>query len=401
MKGNVTAQQIKSMLKNNKPGYYAVGNGLYLRISGERTGFWVIRYSIHSKRREISIGSYPEMSLADAGAETTLLKKNLKEGIDPQAEKKRADKTEFHTVEDLAQDWIKDLEKRLKHPRIPRRIYQKDIAPFIGELAIDQITPRDIRGIINKITDSGRRTVSNDALLYCKQLFRHAIKLDLIAHNPAEAFSISDAGGVEKSRNRFLALKEIKTVFQVLNKYPDQFSRENFLAVALLLSLGVRKGELIAAQWIEFDFRKKLWHIPESRSKTGVAITVPLADEVIVWFDELRIRSNRSDYVFPNRRVSKRFGHISMDTLNAAIQKLFREKKLSIKHFTVHDLRRTCRSLLASEGVPGHIAERCLNHKLKGVEGIYDRYDYLDERREALDKIVKKIAPLVDLVAVS
>jgi len=59
-----------------------------------------------------------------------------------------------------------------------------------------------------------------------------------------------------------------------------------------------------------------------------------------------------------------------------------------IEYFTVHDLRRTCRSLLASTGVPSHIAERCLNHKLKGVEGIYDRHDYLDERREALDKLV-------------
>ncbi len=56
-------------------------------------------------------------------------------------------------------------------------------------------------------------------------------------------------------------------------------------------------------------------------------------------------------------------------------------------HFTVHDLRRTCRTLLAKQGTPGHIAERCLNHKLKGVEGIYDQYDYLPERKEALNKL--------------
>ncbi|WP_349304471.1 hypothetical protein [Pseudoalteromonas rubra] len=97
------------------------------------------------------------------------------------------------------------------------------------------------------------------------------------------------------------------------------------------------------------------------------------------------MRAFGSDYAFPNRRASKRFGHISPDTLNAAIQKLFREDKMPVPHFTVHDLRRTCRSLLASNGVAGHIAERCLNHKLKGVEGVYDRYDYLDGRREALE----------------
>ncbi len=62
-----------------------------------------------------------------------------------------------------------------------------------------------------------------------------------------------------------------------------------------------------------------------------------------------------------------------------------------IEHFAVHDLRRTCRSLLASLRVPSHIAERCLNHKLKGVEGIYDRYDYLDERKEALEKVTNLV----------
>lgn len=67
-----------------------------------------------------------------------------------------------------------------------------------------------------------------------------------------------------------------------------------------------------------------------------------------------------------------------------------------IAEFTVHDLRRTCRSLLAAAGVPGHVAERCLNHKLKGVEGIYDRYDYFDERRKALIKVEKLVASLVN-----
>ncbi len=67
---------------------------------------------------------------------------------------------------------------------------------------------------------------------------------------------------------------------------------------------------------------------------------------------------------------------------------------MPVEHFTVHDLRRTCRSLLAEAGVAGHVAERCLNHKLKGVEGIYERYDYLDERREALRIIASSILPI-------
>ncbi|MBC8208821.1 MAG: hypothetical protein H8E79_06605 [Desulfobulbaceae bacterium] len=113
----------------------------------------------------------------------------------------------------MAEDWLADCAKRLKYPRISRRVYTKEIQPLIGDLSIDQVTPRDIRAIISKIAISGRPTIANDALTYSKQLFRHGIKLDLLTHNPAEPFNVSDAGGVEKNRTRALSYKELKSVF--------------------------------------------------------------------------------------------------------------------------------------------------------------------------------------------
>ena len=173
--------------------------------------------------------------------------------------------------------------------------------------------------------------------------------------------------------------------------------------------LGVRKGELIAATWDEFDFTAKTWHLPPDRTKTSAEIIIPLPDQVITWLHELKIRSVNSAYVFPARRASKRREYISDDTLNHALEKLFGLKvdakknplpnylgEAGVEHFVVHDLRRTCRSLLAANGIPSHVAERCLNHKLCGVEGIYDRYDYMDERRKALAIIADQIAPLVE-----
>ncbi len=204
------------------------------------------------------------------------IKANAKKGIDPQAEKKRGDISELKTVNQLSEDWLAECEKRLKHPNIPRRVYTKDIAPIIGELGIEQVNPRDIRVIINKIAESDRPTIANDCLMYCKQLFRHAIKLDLCNSNPAEAFTISDAGGVEKSRNRALNLEEVNQVFSCFRANANQFIRENYLTVAILLCLGVRKGELIAAKWDEFNFDKAIWNIPEERSKTGIGIAIPL-----------------------------------------------------------------------------------------------------------------------------
>ena len=210
--------------------------------------------------------------------------------------------------------------------------------------------------------------------------------------------------GIEQSKDRFLAIEELEQFFKVAAKNSDSFSRENYLACALLVCLGVRKSELIESMWSEFDLDKQVWSLPKERSKTGVGIDIPLSKEVIEWLLELKVRAFGSEYVFPNRRAGK-MPHMGRDTLNRAITKLFGheagKKKQppnlmgKMKHFTVHDLRRTCRTLLAKQGTSGHVAERCLNHKLKGVEGIYDQYDYFEERKEALNKISFKIYELV------
>lgn len=168
-------------------------------------------------------------------------------GDDPIAERKLNRPEALITVNDLFEDWHKDLVKRLKHPRIPERIYRKDIAPTIGGLALSKVTPIDVRAILQNITKSGRPTISNDALLHMKQLFDHGIKLGLIQSNPATAFKVNDAGGVEKSRERALSLDEIAYVFKVFREHSDCFSRDNYLACALLLLLAVRKSELTEA----------------------------------------------------------------------------------------------------------------------------------------------------------
>ncbi|MDN5369543.1 MAG: hypothetical protein PWP74_851 [Shewanella sp.] len=404
-------KQIKAFLKSKELGRKAVGDGLYIRVQTEGVAYWEVRYSVNGKRRSMvpNGGIYPAMSLVEAKAEAAKIKLLAKQGVDPLAERERQQEETIKTVNDLFEDWYQTTAVRLKHPEIPQRMYTKDIKPTIGQLKVEDVNARDIRAIIHKVAKSNRPTVANKTLLCCKQLFNHACKLDLISGNPAAAFKPVDAGGIEKSRSRVLSLNEIATVFTVLRESKPSFSHENYLAVALLLCLGVRKGELIAAKWSEFDFDEQLWHMPEERSKTGVGITIPLSDFAIEWFKELRVIACGAEYVFPARKVGKRRGYISNDTLNHALAKLFGQKldshgqatenvlgKAGISHFTVHDLRRSCRTLLASLKVAPHIAERCLNHKLKGIEGTYNQHDYLEERREALGKLAALVSPIVN-----
>ncbi|WP_157936255.1 site-specific integrase, partial [Shewanella sp. 10N.286.52.B9] len=214
--------------------------------------------------------------------------------------------------------------------------------------------------------------------------------------NPASAFSVTDAGGVEKSKDRALTIEELTQFFKIARDNSDSFSRGNYLACALLVTLGVRKSELAEAPWKEFDLEQQVWNLSKERSKSGVGIVIPLPEIVMGWIEELKMRACGSEYVFPNRRSSKN-AHMGKDTLNRAITKLFGHEAGKKKqppnlmgdmaHFTVLDLRRTCRTLLAKQGTLGHVAERCLNHKLKGVEGIYNQHDYFEERREALSKL--------------
>lgn len=400
--GKLTAREVTAKAKGN-PGRYADGEGLYFVVPKSGKPFWMLRYTANKKRKEMTLGKQSDLSLADARVEAALKMKQHREGIDPLLVKKRSQQATIKTVDDLFIDWHQGNMKRLKHPNIPERIYRKDIAPHIGSYNVDSVTAIDIREVLRTIAASDRPTIANDALMYCKQLFNHGIKLDVLAANPASAFSVNDAGGVEKSKDRTLTIEELNHFFKVAKDNCDSFTRDNYLACALLICLGVRKSELCEAKWEEFELIKALWHLPKSRSKTNVGFTIPLPPEVLAWFEELKVRGCDSEYVFPNRRASKN-GHMGADTLNRAISKLFGKepgkKKQSpnvmgdIPHFTVHDLRRTCRTLLAKQGTPGHVAERCLNHKLKGVEGVYDQYGYLKERQEALSILATTIEPI-------
>jgi integrase len=122
--------------------------------------------------------------------------------------------------------------------------------------------------------------------------------------------------------------------------------------------------------------------LPAERTKTGSAIDIPLPGAAVEWLRELERLACGSKWVLPARKMQDRMlPHISESTLSVALAKI----KHGLEPFTIHDLRRTARTHLEALGVVPHIAERCLNHKIKGVEGIYNRHDYFEERKAALN----------------
>ena len=404
--GKLTVKTIQSKVSKNDVGKHADGGGLYFVVPKSGFPYWMLRYTYNKKRKEMTLGKLNDLSLQDARYEAGAKMKLARNGKDPLLEKKRAEQESIVTVNDLFEDWFVTVSQRIKSSHIPERVYKKDIAPVLGEIKLDQLSARDIRTVLSNISNSGRATIANDAIGYCKQLFNHAVKLDLLQYNPAHAFSYKDAGGTEQARERALTEEELGVFLKTTKKHIKQFGQDNYLAVLLLVCLGVRKSELCEAKWEEFDLDAAVWKLPAARSKTSVGIDIPLAPQVIEWLNELKVRACGSEYLFPSRRSSKS-PHMGADTLNRAISKMFGREVRQSKHsknlmgdmeyFTVHDLRRTCRTLLAKLGTSSHVAERCLNHKLKGVESVYNQHDYFEERKAALSQLSEKVSSLIYL----
>jgi integrase len=149
--------------------------------------------------------------------------------------------------------------------------------------------------------------------------------------------------------------------------------------------LAVRKSELICARIEEFDLDGAAWHLPAQRTKTGVAIDIPLPHQAVAILRDLARLAEGSAWLLPARKMQTRMiPHIDLNTLGAALAKHIRPLMGGSEPFTVHDFRRTARTHLEALGVAPHVAERCLNHKVKGVEGIYNRHDYFTERKAGL-----------------
>lgn len=353
--------------------------------------FWKFRYRFAGKARVMNIGSYSNLSLANARKLAKELRAKVSLGHDVAGEKQErkadaVDKIEQEkravTVSHLADEYFERMILgRWKHPNIVRSRIEKDIKPAIGKLKVEDVKPLHVDAMLQSIVKRGAPTVANDVLRWTRRMFDYAIKRHMVEVNPVSAFDLSDAGGKEEARARALSEAELIQFFAAM-KIAKGFSRQNELTVKLLLLLAVRKMELLAAQWSEFDLDEGLWYLPGERTKTGAPIDIPLPPVAVEWLRELHEMAASSRWVLPARKMQQRMiPHIGESTLGVALAKV----KHDINHFTVHDFRRTARSHLAALGVQPHIAERCLNHKLKGVEGIYDRHDYFEERKAALN----------------
>jgi integrase len=361
------------------------GDGLTFTLSRSGTASWILRYRHAGRGRELTIGNYPDISLSEARKRAREQRAEIDRGADPAAIKRtvKAAALRDWTVSQLIKDY---REKILVELAIStQRSYGRNLLRIdakIGSLAVSKVTSADIVAMLEDV--GATWSESNMLLCTVKMLFRHAAGKKLVAANPSAGIELTAVLGKRPPVKRRLMLSETELRL-LLNA---DMRRENALAVRLLLGTAVRSDELLHATWNQFDFEQDVWSVPAT--KTGPGMQIPITGLVKSWLIELRGLAGSSNYVLPARveRRKIRLGgdaSINPNTIGAAIEFWLTEHKPEVRRFTPHDLRSTAKSHMRALGVPREITEMCLNHKLPGVEGIYDVHTYFDERKQALN----------------
>jgi integrase len=385
-KGLLSDLQLRHWIKAGTPLAKADGNGLTFTLSAAGVAGWILRYRHGARRRELSIGRYPDISLADARGIATIKRAEIMQGRNPAADKQKAKATAAKdwTVRELVKDYrAKKLVSLADSTQVSYGRHLKRIEKKLGALTVREIEASDLVALIE--ASSLTWGESNMLLITTKCLFTHACGKRLINANPCHGIMLSALLGERPPKRQRLMLTR-EELHLLLNA---GMRRRNALTIRILLATAVRSAELYTARWEHVDLDEARWHIP--KSKTGAAMDIPLAPVVVDWFKELREFAGESAYVLPahsHGRAARQGGdtHVSKDTIREAIGYWLDAEKPAVRRFTPHDLRSTMKSHMRALSVPRDISEMCLNHRLSGVEGIYDRHTYFDERKQALEK---------------
>ncbi len=385
--------QIKHWVNKGAPIARSDGGGLTFTLSEAGTATWILRYRMGAgRRKELTLGNYPDLSLAKARQMAREHRVSIDKGEDPAA-KKKVEKMQSKmawTVRALIDDY---KQKKLVTPSLAEgTIYyrkwdlEKVILPKLGSLEVRHITPAKIVHVLESAKRSW--TISKRILTSCKLLFAHACGKRLIDSNPAAGIDLVALMGERPPIRKRVMLneEELRTLLADI----DDIGMENALAFRILLATCVRSVELAKARWEHIDFDRATWWVPDDSVKTRKGFLVPLTPTVVSWFKDLRDLAGESPWVLPARieRRRRRLGdtHVGETTLWAAISRAFERGDIQIRKFTPHDTRSTAKGHMRNMGISREISELALNHTLKGMEAIYDVREEIPERREALER---------------
>ena len=373
------------------------GDGLSIRVSLLGKIRWQFRYRINKKGQRCDIGDYPEISLQQARSLCKKYRSWLAEGLDPKIQRdlEREVSLKPVTVQDALEYWLVEYaEDNRSNVSKHRAQFERHIYPYIGHYPLEQTETRHWlecfdrirRGIEGKQKPApvaAGYTMQNakQALRFCR-VRRYAISREL------DDLTISDVGSKQRKKDRVLTDDELTSLWHSLQpEFSDLFLPYYQNILKVLLIFGSRTQEVRLSTWNEWDFKTGFWTVPKEHTKTGTAIIRPIPDALYSWLKHLKATNVENDYVLGELKRSEAVSLYG----GKCWQRLEHKEKWSL-----HDLRRSLATKMNDLGVAPHVVEQLLGHSLGGVMAIYNRSQYLPEKKAALELWLDRLDLLIN-----
>jgi len=370
--------------------------GLSLRVTRNGVKTFALRTRVNGRLVRVTLGRYPELSLAEARAKAHEAIAKARAGIEIGGGRRSSEGFAFDAV---VRNYIDQQCRRFMKERSCREAERVLSVEFIANWRnrdVRKVTKQDVIAVVNEIftrpqLDAKKRTVrterpsaANHAFGHVRAFFNWCVGQGKIEISPCVGLR---SPAPKKKRDRVLADDELAAIWRAAESLGYPYGG----IVRLLITTVQRRSEVAGLRWEMLDWTERLWRVPGAENKSGREYVVPLSDFALSIIkgvpridQRLLFPAQRSDgKVFADWSKSKR----RLDELSGVMD------------WTIHDLRRTGSTNLAKLGVAPHVKERVLNHltgELGGVAGVYDIYSYLPEKRAALDLWAERIAEITD-----
>ncbi len=389
--------------------------GLYLVIQKSGAKSWAVRYRANGIPKKFTLGSYPAVDLATARKRAQEVLGQLAGGKDPAMAKKAARQAaraehwaDDDRVERVARLFIERYVKRsgkvgAEWGKEIERLFRIEINPRIGAKRIGDVRKRDINDILDAIADRGSPITANRCFAVLRKFFNWARDdRDLITVSPCAGVT---ARTEERSRDRVLEDEEIRLAWRAFDAIGWPFGPIG----KLLLLTGARRSEIAEARWQEIDLAARTLTLPASRTKNDKPHVIPLSDEAVEIIKALPRIEGKAGLLFSTTgatavsgfsRSRQAIDKAILDALKAEAQARGDDPdEITVPTpWTLHDLRRTVATNLQKLGVRLEVTEAVLNHvsgSRAGIVGVYQRHEYAEEKRAALDAWARRLDAII------
>jgi integrase len=367
--------------------------GLCLRLSPRSEKIWAVRYTVGGKRQRHTIGAYPAVSLSVARRRAREYLAAAKDAVSG-AEVDARTRALTLTVADAHQEYVTSLGASLRSNTkgLKEAMFRDHIKPEIGDRLVRTVRRKDVIHIVTAVVAKGFPVQANRVFSEVMALFRWCEQKGYVEGVPSLRKKDLRTHGAakEQARRRTLADAELAEVWKTASGLGA--TSGDYIRVVLLL--GQRRDEVRLMTRAEVDLDQALWTIPKERYKTKVDHAVPLPPAAVEILRR-RLQGTNGDYVFAARNLERPFNGA------ASTLRRLRKRMKNRLPFTLHDLRRTCRTTLSRLGADEETAELVIGHLPQGMSKTYNLYDRLPERRAAIEKWAKFVLSLADGKVVS